>query len=350
MVKLSPHMRKDYQTIIEAVLELERCEQEGARFVKRSGEPVFYPYREVLARAKSCAGTLQARGLKRGDRVAVILPTSIEFLDSFLGVILAGGIPAPLYPPIQLGKLDEYFARSQRMLEKIDARFLVTDRLIRMLLGPLAQSVAGFCAIVDAEKLHGPHSWSRVDVEADSPAFLQFSSGTTLEPKAVIITHQNLLSNLAMIDGFFEMFTAEEVARGGVCWLPLYHDMGLIGCMFMGLYHPGTVTYIGPDLFISRPRVWLETMSRYKAIVSAAPDFAYALCASKIKDEDLEGIDLSHWRIAFNGAEPIDPNTIRHFTERFARWGFKAEAMTPGTVSPKPDWRSAFPLHTRLRA
>ena len=128
----------------------------------------------------------------------------------------------------------------------------------------------------DAEKLHGDQR-GRVQAEPDSPAFLQFSSGTTLEPKAVIITHKNLLSNLAMIDSFFEMFTEEEVERGGVCWLPLYHDMGLIGFMFMGLYHPGTVTYIGPDQFHRpKPRMWLETMSRYKAIVSAAPDFAYA--------------------------------------------------------------------------
>ena len=319
------------RTINDALLKLDACERQGARFVKRSGEPVFYPYKDVLSRAKACAGALQARGFKRGDRAAVILPTCIEFLDSFLGVILAGGIPAPLYPPIQLGKLDEYFARTQRMLEKIDAKVLLTDRLIRMLIGPLAQSVSSFCTVVDADKLHaGGHEWTPVEVEPDSPAFLQFSSGTTLEPKAVIITHKNLLSNLAMIDGFFEIFTDEEVARGGVCWLPLYHDMGLIGCMFMGLYHPGTVTYIGPDLFITKPRIWLETMSRYKAIISAAPDFAYALCTSKIKDEELNGIDLSHWRIAFNGAEPIDPNGIKRFTERFARWGFKPEAMTPG--------------------
>ena len=321
---------KSYLTIHEALLRLDRCEREGARFVKRSGEAVFYPYKDILARAQARAAAFQALGLKVGDRVAVILPTSIDFLDVFLGAMLAGGIPAPLYPPTQLGKLDEYFARSQRMLEKIEARFLVTDRLVSMVIGPLAQSVASFCTSIQADKLHGPHNWSRVDVHPDSPAFLQFSSGTTLEPKAVIVTHKNLLSNLAMIDSFFEMFTQEEVERGGVCWLPLYHDMGLIGFMFMGLYHPGTVTYLGPDVFIAKPRIWLETMSRYKAIVSAAPDFAYALCTSKIKNEELTGIDLSQWRIAFNGAEPIDPNNIRKFTERFAAWGFKPEVMTPG--------------------
>ena len=317
-------------TINDALLRLERCEREGARFVKRSGEATFFPYRDVLARAQRCAGALQALGLNRGDRVAVILPTSIDFLDSFLGVMLAGGIPAPLYPPIQLGKLDEYFVRSQRMIEKIGARFLITDRLISMVLGPLAQAVASSCSTVQADKLHGAHAWTRIEVDPDSPAFLQFSSGTTLEPKAVVITHKNLLSNLAMIDSFFAAFTAEEVERGGVCWIPLYHDMGLIGCMFMGLYHPGTMTYIGPDVFISRPRIWLETMSRYQAVVSAAPDFAYALCTTKIKDEELSGIDLSHWKVTFNGAEPIDPNNMARFCERFAPYGFRAAAMTPG--------------------
>ena len=169
---------RQHTTITDAILELDSCTRQGARFIRRSGDAKFYPYKDVLARAMSCAGTLQARGLRKGDRVAVILPTSVEFLDSFLGVILAGGIPALLYPPIQLGKLDEYFARTQRMLEKIDAKVLLTDRLIRMLIGLLWRSrLRRFPgrSLMPTSWHAGLSEWTPVEADAESPAFLQFS-------------------------------------------------------------------------------------------------------------------------------------------------------------------------------
>jgi acyl-CoA synthetase (AMP-forming)/AMP-acid ligase II len=215
------------------------------------------------------------------------------------------------------------------MLSKIGARFLVTDRRVKKLLGPVVEQVPCLDSVLNAEKLLTHATWSPVEVDPESPAFLQFSSGTTVEPKAVMVSHINLLCNLEMIDTFFQRFTEEQAAQGGVCWLPLYHDMGLVGCLYIGLYHPGTVTYIGPEVFIGKPKVWLQTLSRYKALISPAPDFAYGLCLSKVKDKDLEDVDLSHWMIALNGAEPIDVRGMKSFCERFARWGFRAEAMTP---------------------
>jgi len=324
-MQLKPRCR----TIIDAFRELESCQRHGARFVQRSGEATFYPYKEVVARARAVAGTLQARGLQPGDCVGIILPTCIEFFDTFLGVQLAGGIPAALYPPLRLGKLDDYFARTRRMLEKVGTRLLVTDARTRQLLGPVVERVPCIDDVLAANNLGPSAPWTPVEIDPDSPAFLQFSSGTTLDPKAVTMSHVNLLSNLEMIDSFFRSFSEAEVEQGGVCWLPLYHDMGLLGCMFIGLFHPGTVTYISPELFIARPRIWLETLSRYRAVVSPAPDFAYGLCTAKIKDEEMEGIDLSHWKIAFNGAEPIDVEVMEKFCKRFARWGFKPQTMTP---------------------
>jgi len=317
------------RTIVDALLRLEDCTLYGARFVGRSGQAKFYPYRDVLQRARAAAGALQARGLRPGDRVAIILTTSIEFFDVYLGVQLAGGIPAAVYPPLRLGKLDEYFVRTRRMLEKIGTRYLVTDRRIRQILGHAAAGVASLDAILDPDDLGPAGTWTRVEPDPASPAFLQFSSGTTVEPKAVIVSHANLLANLGMIDSFFGGFSPPEVEQGGVCWLPLYHDMGLLGNMYIGLYHPGTVTYITPDQFIAKPAVWLQTLSRYKGVISAAPDFAYGLCVAKVKDHDMEGVDLSSWKIAFNGAEPISVAGIKAFAERFARWGFRPEAMTP---------------------
>ena len=106
----------------------------------------------------------------------------------------------------------------------------------------------------------------------------------------------------------------DEIDNGCVCWLPLYHDMGLVGCLYLGMYYPGTVTYMGPDTFLARPAIWLRTLSRYKSAISPAPHFAYSLCATKIKDEEMEGVDLSRWRAALNGAEPIESDGVQRFT------------------------------------
>ena len=317
-------------TLPEILLHLENCTRWGARFVAPSEEATFYPYQDVLRRAQQAAANLQARGLRRGDRVSLILSTSIEFFDTLLGVQLAGGIPAALYPPFRLGKLDEYFARLRKMLSKVGARFLITEGRIKRLLGPGVVGVESLEEVLEAKDLQsGGGRWQPVDVDPAAPAFLQFSSGTTVEPKAVMVTHTNLLANLTMMERCLVYRDESEIDNGCVCWLPLYHDMGLVGCLYLGLYYPGTVTYMGPDTFLVKPAIWLRTLSRYRSAISPAPHFAYSLCATKIKDEELEGVDLSHWRAALNGAEPIEPDGIQRFTERFARWGFQPAAMTP---------------------
>ena len=317
-------------TLPEILLKLETCTRWGARFVAPSEEATFYPYQDVLRRAQKTAAALQARGLRRGDRVALILSTSIEFFDSLLGVQLAGGVPAALYPPFRLGKLDEYFSRLRKMLTKIGARYLITEGRIRKLLGPGVVGVESLREVLDAKDLQtGGGRWQPVDVDPEQPAFLQFSSGTTVEPKAVMVTHTNLLANLTMMQECLAYRGEDEIDSGCVCWLPLYHDMGLVGCVYLGMYYPGTVTYMGPDTFLARPAIWLRTLSRYQSAISPAPHFAYSLCATKIKDEEMDGVDLSRWRAALNGAEPIESDGIRRFTERFARWGFQATAMTP---------------------
>lgn len=318
-----------HQTAIDMVLGLQGITRVGARFLSASGQESFYPYTEILSRAQAAAGYLQGEGLQRGDRVAIILPTSVEFLDSLLGIQLAGGIPAALYPPFRLGKLDEYYARLRRMLNKMGARYLITDSRTRKLLGSGVTGVSSLKEVIDAADLQKGTGWRQVPVNEDDVAFLQFSSGTTVEPKAVMVTHSNLMHNLAMMEAGVGGGTPEEFVGGGVCWLPLYHDMGLVGCLYLGLHYPGTITYMGPETFIARPAMWLQTISKYRGVVSPAPHFAYGLCLKKVRDEDMEGCDLSSWRSALNGAEPIDVETMERFTERFSRWGFRKEAMTP---------------------
>ncbi len=277
-------------TIVDALLRLENCTRFGARFAPPSGEHKFYPYAEILRRAQSAAALLQAEGIEPGDRVAVILPTSGEFFDAFLGVQLAGGIPVALYPPSRLGKLDEYFARVRRMLGKIGARVLITESRIKRLLGPAVVGVESLRRVMDAKDLHGGGEWRQNEIDPAQPAFLQFSSGSTVEPKAVMVSHTNLLANL---------------------------------------YYPATVTYLGPETFLARPASWLQTISKYRAVISPAPNFAYGYCASKIRDKEMEGVDLSSWRAALNGAEPIDAHDLDCFCDRFEPYGFRREAMTP---------------------
>lgn len=319
------------ETIIEALLRLEDCNRTGARFIPAGGEHRFYPYAEILRRAKTAAAMLQREGLEKGDRVAVVLPTSVEFFDAFLGVQLAGGIPVALYPPFRLGKLDEYFVRVRRMLGKVGARFLVTESRVKRLLGPAVVGVESLRRVIEAGDLQkaAAGDWRQPAVDPTQPAFLQFSSGSTVEPKAVMVSHINLLANLEMMKGCLTYRDESEPVDGAVCWLPLYHDMGLVGCLYQGLYYPATVTYLGPEQFLAKPASWLQALSRYRAVISPAPNFAYGLCASKIRDQDMEGVDLSRWRAALNGAEPIDIQDVDRFCERFARWGFRREAMTP---------------------
>ena len=322
-------------TVLDMLLALETVTTRGARFLTAAMGETFYPYSDVLKRMKTSAATLQKNGVKKGDRVAVILPTGIQFFDAFLGAQLAGGIPTALYPPFRMGKLDDYFLHLREMMNRIGARFLITDSRIKKLLGQ-ATTVESLERVFEAKELFETASvtsadWRKIEVEDDEPVFLQFSSGTTLKPKAVVVSHRNLIENLKMMGNKLDFVYRDgtEADRGCVTWLPLYHDMGLVGCLYTGLSYPATITYLGPETFIGQPAIWMQAISKYKAIISTAPNFAYGLCLNKVKDKEMEGVDLSGWLLALNGAEPIDTDTINRFAERFAQWGFKRTAITP---------------------
>jgi len=158
-------------------------------------------------------------------------------------------------------------------------------------------------------------------------ALIQFSSGSTVDPKPVALRHSHLVAQLAALEA--ELPKPEDRAPVGVSWLPLYHDMGLIGCLLSAVYYPGGMVLIPPEVFLARPALWLRALSRHRAFVSPAPNFAYGLCLKRVKDADLEGVDLSGWRHALNGAEPVSVETLRRFSERFSRWGFQPGSLRP---------------------
>jgi fatty-acyl-CoA synthase len=303
-----------------------RLPEGGLRFVDRAENATWFGWDEVRERARIACGGMQALGIERGDHVALVFPTGVDFFAAFFGALLAGAVPVPLYPPARLGRREEYLRRTARMLERSGARLILAESRLCRLLGEAVKEVhlaLGCRALEDLprEAARPVHSGP-----ADL-ALVQFSSGTTVDPKPVALSHRAVAAQAEILAGFWP--DTPERRQSCVSWLPLYHDMGLIGCVFPALARDATLTLLAPELFVARPALWLRTLSRYRATISPAPNFAYSLCLTRVSDKDMEGVDLSGWQTALNGAESISPAVLRAFCERFAPWGFRQEAMTP---------------------
>jgi fatty-acyl-CoA synthase len=298
----------------------------GLRFLDRQERARWFPWSEILRRARRVAGGLQDAGIFGGDRVALVYPTCVEFFDAFFGVLLAGAVPVPLYPPVRLGRLEEYDGRTAAMLRAVQARLVLADRRVRRLLGSAIEGAgpALGCRTTESLTESAPQT---ITVNRDDLALVQFSSGTTVDPKPVALSHRAVVAQTVRLNAFWP--DGNGIVHSGATWLPLYHDMGLIGCVLPALERPAVLTLLPPELFVARPAAWLRAISHHGATVSPAPNFAYGLCVDKIRDEEMEGVDLSSWRVALNGAEPVAPRVLRAFQERFSRWGFRADALTP---------------------
>ncbi len=306
---------------LQAALEHAAASRWGLSFLDAQERETALPFHALYDRARRTAGGLREIGVERGDRVAIVLPTGPAFMDAFFGAVLAGAVPVPLYPPVRLGRMEEFHRRTARMLKACGARVVLSDARISRLLGvALAQARP---ALGLRTALHGRPL--ALPSRPDDDLLIQFSSGTTVDPKPVALTHRNVLANLAAI----ETIVPADDAQAGVSWLPLYHDMGLIGCLLLALYRPGPLTLIPPEAFLARPAIWLRAISRKRATISVAPNFAYGLCVRRARDSDLASVDLSSWRCALNGAEPVAPAVLRRFSERFAPCGFDPRALMP---------------------
>lgn len=324
-MKGAPAIEPKYRTLNE-MLAAAADSNTDLTFVNRREEDHPVPMAHIHEAAQSIAADLVDRGVRKGDRVAIVLPTCPEFVQCFFGVLLAGAVPVPLYPPVRLGRLDEYHKRTAAMLSAVDAALVVSDDRIRRLLGPAVESSAPRLGCVTASTLGGSKS-TEIEVAAGDLALIQFSSGSTSDPKPVALTHANLLANLASITDYIKN---EDTRDGvGVTWLPLYHDMGLIGNLLLAFYVPGPLVLIPPEMFLAVPGAWLRAISRHRGTFTTAPNFAFGLCLNRIRDDELEGVDLSSWRICLNGAEPISAAVQRRFIDRFGRFGLTPRAITP---------------------
>jgi acyl-CoA synthetase (AMP-forming)/AMP-acid ligase II len=312
------------ETVIALLARARRSPDTGLRLLDRREREAFVSWRAVAERAERICGALQATGVGRGERVALVFPTSFDFVDSLLGAMLAGAVPVPLYPPLRLGRIDEHLARMKRMVETSGASLVLADPRVAPLLGRVGLSARLGCRTL-ATLLEGIASPERAS--PDDLALVQFSSGTTSDPKPVALSHRALTEQVRRLNAFWP--DGDGVVHSGLSWLPLYHDMGLIGCILPALERPGTLTLIPPEMFVARPASWLRAISRFRATVSPAPNFAFGLCVERIRDEEIEGIDLSTWRVALCGAEPVAASVLRAFQARFESWGLRPEALTP---------------------
>ena len=283
-------------------------------------------YRQLADQARAVAAGLYARDVAPGDRVALMLSTSADFFVAFFGVLHAGAVPVPIYPPARPAQIEDHLRRQAGILRNAGVAVLIGTQEMRVAAELLRGQVESLEAIVSVADLHGRDGAAPAPAfGADATAFIQYTSGSTGDPKGVVLSHANLLANIRAMGRAMDASAADIF----VSWLPLYHDMGLIGAWLGTLYYAAPLYVMSPLAFLVRPQRWLWAIHRCRATLTAAPNFAFELCLSKLDDADLAGLDLSSLRMVANGAEPVSPATVRRFSERFQRFGFQASAMAP---------------------
>ncbi|MBZ4422898.1 condensation domain-containing protein, partial [Myxococcus sp. RHSTA-1-4] len=327
MIRQSP---TQWSTLVE-LLEARASAQPAARlysFVEDfEGEESELNRGALQHRARLIGGALQSLGA-RGERAVLLYPPGLEYISGFFGCLYAGAIAVPAYPPDPT-RLERTLPRLLAIIKDAQASVVLTTSWLLSMAEMLFEQAPELKSLrwvaTDTLEEDAASVWRAPDVSADSLAFLQYTSGSTGTPKGVMLSHGNLLHNLGLISHAFQA-DADSV---GTIWLPPYHDMGLIGGILQPLYGGFPVALMSPLTFLKRPLLWLQTLSRHKATISGGPNFAYDLCVRKVTPEEREGLDLSSWRVAFSGAEPIRPETLDRFVEAFGPQGFRRESFYP---------------------
>lgn len=308
-------------------LEAAAGTDEGFVFVREDGSETFASYERLFVQAVAIARRLADEGVRPGARVALLVPEAEGFVPSLFGATMAGAAAVPLAPPVSQSNLGPSLESWRRMVRLADVCATVTTRRLRPLLGTLQEAAPGLRGTWDWEDLAREPGEVHADVPPDSPALVQFTSGSTSHPKGVVLTHANLGANVDAITGPAGIGArADDV---GVSWLPLFHDMGLIGTVLSSVARRRPSVLLPPLLFLKRPAEWLRAITRHRGTVSFAPNFAYDLCVRRAGRGMAEGLDLSSWRVAGCGSEPIHPATLEAFAGAFAPAGFRPEAFLP---------------------
>ena len=331
------------RTISQAIEDAAAAEPtRGFRFVPETGVPGFggpspgpadggeasFSFAAIERQSARTGGALQALGLRKGDRLAIILPRNDDFVLCFLGALRAGIIPVPVYPPMALGQLQTYLDNTRHIVAKSGARALVTTSRIKRLLGTVQAACPELEQVVAVEGIRDSHELLRPEkASLDDIAFLQFTSGSTSRPKGVVLTHENVAANVDCIMTHGLRLGRDDV---GVSWSAALSRHGTRRIPSSATLLPDSRrTHSDAALSQTPNHVVLQAIVRHHATTSYAPNFAYGLCVKRLRSGDLTGIDLSSWKIAGCGAEPIRPETLESFAKAFAPCGFRREAFLP---------------------
>jgi fatty-acyl-CoA synthase len=298
------------------------AEGRGFSFIEGSDER-HLSFAAVGARAREVAQALAGLGFAPGSRVGLVLVRQSECVEIFLGALVAGVVPVPMYPPLTAGGMEEYLLRTARTLRAADAQAVIVSDALRAIVQPLDDS---YRVLTVSDVGEAPQVEVRHDAVPQDLAFLQFTSGSTTTPRGVMVTQAALLANARAIAQRLALDPAHDRA---VSWLPMYHDMGLIGMLVVPLLIEGSVWFLPPLEFAREPELWCDLISRVAATISFAPNFGFSLLTKRVSDAALERWKLDEWRIAGCGAEPIDISTMTAFAERLAPSGFREQAFLP---------------------
>ncbi|MGH2758927.1 MAG: AMP-binding protein, partial [Actinomycetota bacterium] len=335
-------MTREPQTIAEA-LEMRTASPRGIAFLSEEGETARWTYGELADVARRACGALRALGVSPGDRVGLLGSTSPDLVAAVFGCWASGAVAVPLAVPLRLTSTEALAEEVRSRAARARISVLLVDDRIR----PLVPLDGIDAQIVDLSRVHEGPDAPFGSPAPDDPALIQFTSGSTALPKGVALSHRTLISNgIAARDHVG--LTPDDIC---VSWLPLYHDFGLIGLTLWPLILDMSTHLLPPETFIASPKRWVQALSRYRATVTAAPNFAFGLAARALRSLE-EPIDLSPLRVAANGAEPVDGETMDQFTAAAGPAGFRAEALlgvyglaeatlgvsSPPTLRPPPTW------------
>jgi fatty-acyl-CoA synthase len=313
--------------LIEMLENASDSQKTAMTFLDRDFKETHKTYKELLLGASTVAHYLRNRGLKRSDKVLILLLTSDDFINAFFGTILAGGVPVAASPPMTFGDISKYLLNLNHIVENSEARFLITFSRIKKVIGNVLGSNNNLKELILSKDIvpERPLVPGFPSLDTEEPAFFQYTSGSTGLPKGAMLSHRALLSNVYGI--------AHGIQCGpndvGVSWLPLFHDMGLIGGVLTALYTRAQLVSMLPESFVMDPGSWLRTITKFGGTIAVAPNFAYHLCANRISDEELSTFDLTKLKVAMNGAEPVDIHTLQLFEKRFAACGLRNNVAFP---------------------
>ena len=315
-------------TLVSAMARLRRGEGRGFTFMGRDRQERYFGYDELEAEAHRRAAFLQARGVKKGDRIGLVIPEPHEFVLTFLAATVAGAVPVPIYPRASFKNVDGYVDVLAHILGTAGAKLVFCMEGNREVVERVREHGIEAPILDAATAFEGSAPpFATPTIGSDDLCFLQFTSGSTSKPKGVMVTHGNLVANAGAFLGPHGLNRSDE--DKGVSWLPLFHDMGLIGFVLGTLIYDIPVVLLPTELFARSPALWLETISKHRGTITYAPNFAYQLVTKRMKERHMAGLDLSSLRVAGSGAEPIHAATLKAFADKFAPAGFDPKAFLP---------------------